>query len=490
MYCEKCGFKLEKDAVFCSKCGAKTGIIPSSVQEAKNLAKCVEEQPSVPAAKKKGGLAKGIAVCILGTIGVGVFAAVILLAFMDEKTEDSYMAPEAAEEIQKVQEEEQAEDEKEKVPVFTERAYELTEEQKWLLTEELSSASRYAARVGNDWEVSVDEISDKSILWLAIDLIRRSESSKQFEWITGDSGDWYNTDYIMDADSFLTYLECTFGRTMTRQGIVNYMMGFTLDSGADSFRWSGRTPEDSIGAMIGPVITEARQVSEDLVRISGKYTGGMETVEEAEDTFESEWEIDRASAVCGLRLKSMKVHLVKTASDQISLSWGVKDNLKYVSYAVKGAYYRNPGQGTFTVTDLTEGDVMPLMRDLLLRNNLLGKEIQGDLSTSNFGEAYADFTKEELEFFCKNTLGCEFTDAIRANFEEISGGEYRLSYYAGDYGDVELNYITDGTVTEDGIVEFTGSFRNGGSRMELAVRMHRNEKSCFDGYTLDSVSFY
>lgn len=266
---------------------------------------------------------------------MGVLTAVICLVFMDKGTAGSTTVPKAAEQVQGEERKTgdgQAEEAAE-VPAFAERAYELTEAQKQLLTEELSSVSRYVTCAGNDWEASADEIPDKSILWLAMDVIKKSGNPQLFEWISGDSGNWYNSEYRMDADSFLTYLERSFGRTLTRQTVVNYIMGITLDSGADCFQWSGRTPEDSMTAIIGPVITEARQISEDRVRISGKYTGGMGTIEEAKDTFESEWEIDRSSVTCGLRFKSMKVHLVEMTNDLIWPSWGFQDNMKYVIYA-------------------------------------------------------------------------------------------------------------------------------------------------------------
>lgn len=372
-------------------------------------------------------------------------------------------------------------------PAFEEQAYELSEDQKQLFQWEMSFASRHVTDTWSEREVEIDALPDEAILWLALDMIKAA-GGKGFEGVTMDSSDAYHANYELSTESFLAYLRNSFGRDLTQQEVSNYLI-LHPNPQKGTFWWNGDSPEDMLTEIVGPVITESTQISENRVRISGKYTGGLETLEEAESTFSSEWEIDAASATGGLRLKSLMISNPGASENTVFTSWEWKDAVEYVSYAVRNSCsQRGSSQVAGTPSDIDQNDMMPLLRDLLLRKNLLGKQIQGDLWQSVSGEAYAEFTEAELQDFCTNTLGCGFTEAVRGNFERTDSGAYRLRYYAGDYGFMKVEYLGDGTLLEDGTVEFTGGFSQEGMYGTITVRVHENEKSLFDGYVIDSIT--
>lgn len=373
------------------------------------------------------------------------------------------------------------------MPVFEEQVYELNEGQKQLLQWEMSFAARHVTDTWREREVKIDTLPDESILWMALDMIKAA-GGKGFEGVAMDSSDARHANYELNIERFLAYLESSFGRRLSQQEVSNYLI-LKPNPEEGTFWWNGDSPEDTLTEMVGPVITESMQISEDRVRISGKYTGGTETPEEAQSTFSSEWELDAASATGGLRLKHLMISNPGTPDNTISASWEWKDAVEYISCAVKASCsQRGSSQATGTLADINQSDMMPLLRDLLLRKNLLGKVVQGDLWQSGTGEAYAEFTKEELENFCTNTLGCGFTEAIRANFEVTDSGAYRLRYYAGDYGLMKMEYLGDGTLREDGTVEFAGGFSQEGMYGTITVRAHENSKSLLDGYVIDSIT--
>lgn len=372
-------------------------------------------------------------------------------------------------------------------PVFEERAYELNQDQKQLLQWEMSFASRHVTDTGNKREVEIDALPDEAILWLALDMIKVA-GGKGFEGITMDSSDAYHANYELGTESFLAYLRNSFGRDLTQQEVSNYLiLQPNLQKG--TFWWNGDSPEDTLTEMVGPVITESTQISENRVRISGKYAGGMKTLEEAKASFSSEWEMDAASAIGGLRLKNLTINNPGVSENTVYTSWEWKDAVEYVSYAVRNSCsQRGSSQVAGTPSDISQDEMMPLLRELLLRKNLLGKQIQGDLWQSGSGEAYAEFTEAELQNFCTNTLGCGFTEAVRGNFERTDSGAYRLRYYAGDYGFMKVESLGDGTLLGDGVVEFTGGFSQEGMYGTITVWVHENEKSLFDGYVIDSIT--
>ncbi len=483
MYCKNCGCQIDDKALYCKKCGMKI----ERNQEAGG--KGQPEAETEPKGKRIS--VKRLLACVFGTITVGVVAAVIVLAVMDRKQAEN-QAVSGTQEQMKTEDGHTGESEEkdQEASSFAERAYELTDEQKIILQEEMNYASHHVTYTADHWSVEMDSLPDRSILWLSMDVMKACmrENRNYFDGMTAMGQDLYNADYEMDVDSFLTYIKTAFGRTMTRQDVTNQMMGIYLRQEGDCFWTDGSTPEDMVGGYIViPMITEARQISEDRVRISGDYTGGLETDGEILDTFESEWEIDQASPACGLRLKSLEIHIANPW-DGVTSSWAFQDNAELLTMAVYGSIYGGSGPCEGGVADITEGNMMPLLRDLLLRNNLLQKEIHGDLGSSGSGEAYADFTKEELEDFCEHTLGCGFTEMIRGNFEE-NDGNYRLKCYMGDYGDMGLEYLGNGTVFADGTAEFSGSFYNCGESQPVKIRVHVDEQSLFDGYVVDSIYF-
>lgn len=481
MFCRKCGAEIEENAAFCTKCGER---ITSSVS--------TPELHDVDISPKKPKKTKKVAAAILGTIAAGVAAAVIILAFVDTSAQEKKknVKGDAKQEESANQKREEGDSRLSKggkEEPFKEQAYELTEEQKYLLQKEMGFASRHTTCLIEDWNVDMDGLSDKSIIWLALDMIKNggNDTGGLFDGITKSSDNWEDSTVEIDADSFLAYLQGAFGREITRQEIDNLLMNLRFDEERDIFRWDGKTPEDEITVMVEPVITEARRTAENKVQISGKYTGGMEAIEEADSTFESEWEINDSSAIYGLQLKTLKLNVAE-AEGSLCTSWQFKDELRLMCLAM-GSTAR---QSSSTPGNILENDMGPLLRDLLLTNNILEKEIQGELRNSNNGEAYADFTEAELTDFFENTLGCSFSEMERSLFEDRGSGRYRLHYYSGDYGAVEVKYLGDGTVLYDGSIEVRGTYESEGSTYETVIHLRENEKSHFDGYVIDYVSMY
>lgn len=484
MFCRKCGAEIEENAAFCTKCGER--VVDSSPSTSTSAVEAEVEDKAVSPKKHKG--LKKAAALILGTAAAGILMAVIILSFLDTSSQGGKKntKSDTMQEDNGQDREETGEESKGKEP-FTEQAYELTEEQKYLLQKEMAFASRHVTCRIEDWHVDMDRFSEKSVVWLALDMIKNggNASGELFDGITKSSDNWMDTTVEIDADSFLAYLRGTFGREITREEIDNFLMNLWFDEERDIFRWDGKTPEDEITAMVEPVITEARRTAEDKVRISGKYTGGTESVEEAASTFESEWEINASSVIGGLQLKTLKLEIAG-AEGSLCTSWQFKDEMKLMCLAM-GSTAR---QSSSTPGNISEGDLEPLLRDLLLTNNILGKEIHGELQNSNNGEAYAEFTEEELTDFFENTLGCSFSETAKSLFEDKGNGRYRLHYYSGDYGAVEVKYLGDGTVLYDGTVELRGTYESEGVNYEIVIHLRENEKSYFDGYVIDYVSMY